>query len=445
MNDSVRRVAVQVIDELDSTVVDLVLPGGVEVAELIPAIADLVGDVDTDADPPAAWQLSRIGGGALDGSRTLTENGVHDGELLLLSTTEFAPVIRRDPDELGWGGDDTGTWPHGIGAAVGLWIAAAGAVAVGWASLLHDDAGRTVPAALLALGAAATLVMYRHRREPVAVTASALIVVLLAAALGLLVVPNGPGAANVLLAAAAGGAAAAMTLRFTRAGTVALVAVAAVAAVLTFSMIPAVLWTVPTVAVGAVMATASIGVLGLAARVSIALAGLTPALGSGDEDSCETIHGDGPMVRGNAILTGLLTGAAITATVGVALVALGPGLGTPWWAELGFAAAVATALLLRVRSHADTQRRCILLACGVCCATVVFAAIIAGLPQQATYPGAVAVAAGLAVVTSLPAASVSPLTRRAADGVEYLALAALLPLACWVAGVYGLVRGLTLW
>ena len=36
--------------------------------------------------------------------------------------------------------------------------------------------------------------------------------------------------------------------------------------------------------------------------------------------------------------------------------------------------------------------------------------------------------------------TVSPVVRRAVEVVEYLALAAVVPLACWVVGLYGLVR-----
>jgi hypothetical protein len=36
------------------------------------------------------------------------------------------------------------------------------------------------------------------------------------------------------------------------------------------------------------------------------------------------------------------------------------------------------------------------------------------------------------------------LARRAVDVLEYVAVAAVLPLACWVGDLYGLVRGLSL-
>lgn len=443
MSDAVRRVAVQISGESGGTVVDLALPGAVEVAELIPAIMDLVGSVDTES--PATWQLSRIGGPTLDASRSLTQNGVRDGELLLLTSSGIAPPAHRDPTGSSRADDDRNDWPPGLSRFAGLWLAIAGTVTVAWSGLMRADAIRTIPAALLTLGAAAAILPWRHRRDQATLTVSALIVVALATALGLLAVPDGPTAANVLLAAAAGSAAAATMMRVSRAGTIPLGAVATCGAILAVSMTPAALWSVSTPAVGALLVTASIGVLGLAPRFSIALSGLTPTLDIDAEPDRDVPHDDDQMVRGNAILTGLLTGAAIAAVVGTAAVALGSGQTAPWWVAATFVAVVAAALLLRARSHADTARRVVLIGTGTTCATVALGAAVVHLDRFATVPGALAVGIGFAVTTGLAGSTVSPLIRRAADLVEYLALAALLPLACWVGGVYGLVRGLTLW
>jgi hypothetical protein len=38
----------------------------------------------------------------------------------------------------------------------------------------------------------------------------------------------------------------------------------------------------------------------------------------------------------------------------------------------------------------------------------------------------------------------SPVVRRGIEVVDYLALAAVVPLACWVGGLFGFVRGLSL-
>jgi hypothetical protein len=39
---------------------------------------------------------------------------------------------------------------------------------------------------------------------------------------------------------------------------------------------------------------------------------------------------------------------------------------------------------------------------------------------------------------------VSPIGQRGIELLEYLALAAVLPLACWICGLYGAARGLNL-
>jgi hypothetical protein len=40
--------------------------------------------------------------------------------------------------------------------------------------------------------------------------------------------------------------------------------------------------------------------------------------------------------------------------------------------------------------------------------------------------------------------TVNPVVRRAVEVTEYLALATVVPLACWVGGLYGLIRGVSL-
>lgn len=466
VSDSVRRVSVQIDTLVDmligtdrgGTVIDVTLPSGVEVAELIPAIVDLaVGADGVDAESPTAWKLARVGGTVLDASRTLTENGIREGELLMLTGAASAPVTRAEaPPGLE---PAAGRW-HGARTALALWCPIAGTAAVVWTGLMRDDIGRTVPAAMLTVGAVAAVLPYRHRRDPLTATASALIVVMLAAVLGLLVVPDGPGPPNLMLAAAAAAAAAMVMARLTGVDIVGLTAVATGAAAVAISLIPAVLWPVPTVVIGVLTASLSMAVLAVAPRLSIALAGLTPAP-DGGPDAPGSLFDDAPaaprLVRGNAILTGILTGAAVTAVIGTTLIALGgvlvgqaarepgSGPGGPWWTGPLFTALLAAALVLRARSHADALRRGVLVGCGVGCATMAFTAVVIEHPGQASAWGALAVAIGLVAAGGRPSAPVSPLIRRAADVAECVVLAALAPLACWVAGVYGLVRGLALW
>jgi hypothetical protein len=66
-------------------------------------------------------------------------------------------------------------------------------------------------------------------------------------------------------------------------------------------------------------------------------------------------------------------------------------------------------------------------------------------PAQAHWAALLTVAAaGSLALGWLHGYPVSPVVRRAIELLEYLAVAAVLPLACWVVGLYGLVRGLSL-
>src|SRR5690606_16694041 len=178
VSDSVRRVSVQIDTLVDmligtdrgGTGIDVTLPPGVEVAELIPAIVDLaVGADGVDAGSPTAWKLARVGGTVLDASRTLTENGIREGELLMLTGAASAPVTRAEaPPGLE---PAAGRW-HGARTALALWCPIAGTAAVVWTGLMRDDIGRTVPAAMLTVGAVAAVLPYRHRRDPLTATAS---------------------------------------------------------------------------------------------------------------------------------------------------------------------------------------------------------------------------------------------------------------------------------
>ena len=62
-------------------------------------------------------------------------------------------------------------------------------------------------------------------------------------------------------------------------------------------------------------------------------------------------------------------------------------------------------------------------------------------PEHAHWVSLLAAAAGSPALSPLFGLTVSPVVRRAVEIVEYLALAAVVPMACWVGGLYGLVRG----
>ena len=122
---------------------------------------------------------------------------------------------------------------------------------------------------------------------------------------------------------------------------------------------------------------------------------------------------------------------ATTYTLG-SLARMGPGL---------FPAILGVLLVLRQRSHVDPCRRVWLFIAGIAALLSAFAVAVAAAPALAHWL-CVAAAVGCAACSwcfSRPI-ELSPLLRNAIQVVEYAALVSVIPLAFWVAGLYGLVR-----
>jgi hypothetical protein len=112
--------------------------------------------------------------------------------------------------------------------------------------------------------------------------------------------------------------------------------------------------------------------------------------------------------------------------------------------DAAFIALIALIVVLRVRTHVDGVRRISLAISAAFAATAGFAAAAVSAPGQAHLIGALAAATGAAALGWLLGLTVSPIFVRAVEVAEYLALAAIVPMACWVGGIYGLARGLSL-
>jgi type VII secretion integral membrane protein EccD len=285
-----------------------------------------------------------------------------------------------------------------------------------------------------AVAAVAAVVVRRSQHDELPCVALSVIAVVYAAVAGFLTVPAGPSAANSLLAAAASCSMAALLLRLTGCGTVCLTAIASSTALAAVAAAVGVLWTLPAEAVGAALAILSLGALGLAARLSIMIA----ALSSADVDEAQA-------VLGHQTLTGLVTGSSSSAALASALVALGDlEDGGSWASGAAFIAVVGLVLLLRARTHSHVSRRIALVAGGGLSLAAGFAVSVVSAPAQAHWMTVLATIAGAGSLGSLWGLTFSPVARRAVEVLEYLALAAVMPLACWVVGLYGLVRGLSL-
>jgi len=420
---SVCRLSVHADQNGRPVTVDMALPSGTPVGALLPTIVALA-EQNLD-ESPQRWRLDRLSGVSLDESITLADNGVHDGELLLLAASD-APslgVVRwgrfRTAAEACSPKDESPVVP-GIAC---VWAAVVAALAL-FGSVSEHSSIRLIVAAIGACIAAAMAVTGRS-------AAAAGAAVSLAAATGFLAVPSGPAPANGFLAAAAAASMSLVLLRCTDELSSTLVATACFSTLAAVAVIVAVVAVVPVETVGAILSVVAVGVQALSGRISILLSGLTMP-----------VEIDERAIRGHATLTGLVGGCSAAAALGTVLVAVGcHRYGGPSLPSTGFAAVIGVVLLLRMRTHVDAVRRRALEVAGLASVSASFAIFVTAHPAQVGWASAALIAAGLGA-TRPP--RLNAVAVRAVEIAEYAALVAVIPLACWVGGLYAMVRGASL-
>ncbi|MET0473311.1 MAG: type VII secretion integral membrane protein EccD [Mycobacterium sp.] len=417
---SVRRVCVHTDRDGDPVTVDVALPSGAPVGELVPAIVDMVdGRLSQDA-AAAHWRLDRVTGGPLDEALSLVDNGIHDGELLTLSrrhTPALGPA-RTEPAHAAatapQSGVDLAKWlPETFCASACTLTSVALAASAG-------SSHATPNLIVAAVGTLAAAVMSATTGYGIG---SSLAVVALASATGFLAVPSVPAAPNAFLAAAAALCASLLTLRLSGRMSQAMTATAAFSLPSAFATAVA----MPAAGAGAALSSAGLALLAMAPRLSVLAARL--AIDDGDlADRVDSAH---------ATLSGLVVGGAAAVATGAIVVTTGGAAGSP--AVLAFTGILAVVLLLRARVYADPIRRIALAAAGFASAA---ACLLHGLAIHPEYAGAVG---GVLVAIALVAVrrpTMGAFWSRMLDRFEYVALAAVVPVAGWVAGVYDLVGGL---
>ncbi|MCG5431810.1 type VII secretion integral membrane protein EccD [Mycobacterium sp. MYCO198283] len=417
-----------------ATAVDLALPAGVPVVELLPPIVDMLhrrpGAPRWQAG--GRWQLSRPGQPPLNVFATLAGSAVADGELLVLDTAaqhHRGPVFDAVAETVARAStrafDEHSARRLADMAAV-LFTALSAVVTVIAAGRQPDPGLAVAPAVFAITSLAAAGVARRRCGTPIAVLPWCSVV--FAGAAGATAVPGSPGSAHAVLAAVAAGCAAVVAARLRELSAVAALAVVmtagAIAAAAALDTSIGVPWrsSAPVVAIG--------GVLLLAAAPAMALrAGGTPL---------PTAHPVTPpdaelataAARTRTLFTGLVCGAAATAAAGSGLTVL---TADGHLAAMLCGATVSAALLLRSRSHTDAVQRIAVTAAGGAPA-VVLAGTALPAPWAAVAAGVAA--AGALALGYLRSAPVTPVGRRAVDLVEYAAVAVAVPIAWWAAGVF---------
>jgi type VII secretion integral membrane protein EccD len=430
----------------------LSLPAGVPVAALIPAIVDILdghGVEASDGLEARRYQLSCPGAAPLITSATLAQNGIRDGEVLVLTQSSAPPAPPHYDDvaeavsaTLDAAGRTGPSVRRRDATRVTSAVAAASLAGIGALALIRNAfstnaTGATVGVAastgLLALLAAT--VAHRGYRDATAGLALNVIAAGFAGVAGFLAVPGGPGPANVVLAATATAAASVLASRVSGCGAVPLAAVACVATIIALGALAGVITAAPLRAIGSVSALASLGLLGVAPRVSITLAGLSPQRSPAPDVGARAIRADN-------WLAGLLAALVSMAAVGAIVTVLA---GAPRLCCIAFGGLTGALLMLRARSD-DGLRTLVFLGCGIAIVAATFGVVALSMLRSGSWVAAMTAtlaAAAIYLGSVAPTISISPLLRRGVEVLECLALVALVPVTSWVCGLYTAVRGLS--
>ncbi|MDF0531754.1 type VII secretion integral membrane protein EccD [Tsukamurella sp. 8F] len=478
--------------------VDLLIP------ELLRIVAPRAGVALEDAWS-TPWQLSRVGGQPLPGTATPSGVGISGGDVLVLSPAPEVdvPAVFDDVfDTVAGHLAPARRWDERAAAIVGLTLAGLAclaAVVLAWriAGRPVSPAGVSVvggpslAAASTACGAVVMLgcaVLAARRGTGLVSAGLGLCAVLLAGGFGAVAVPmsdgDGRGAPHLLLALCAAATTALVTARLTGRGLAAHTAV--VTAACLGSGAAAIVMCAPgrRIAAAAAVATVGYALLCSAPRIGAALGRLplphVPAAGERidpvDADPPPTVAGldavalggrsadpantsedsadasgrtaservDAPRARAaDAATGGVVVGAALAAACG--LVTVGTAGREIPTQNLAFVLVVATVLCLRGRTHADPVQAGVTVSAGALAAGATACGLASG---YGWWP--VVGSAGLAGIALLalacgvfaPRRTFTPVQRRFAELGEYLLIASVAPLLCWVWDAFAFMRNL---
>ncbi|MFY1688250.1 type VII secretion integral membrane protein EccD [Plantactinospora sp. WMMB782] len=441
--------------------IDLTLPDRSPLAELLPALLTHAGESLADAGTATGgWVLRRADGAVLEPARSLAGHRIRDGEVLHLTPARTDwPELEYDDlvDAITTGSARLGgSWGPRYTRASGLAVAAL-AVLLSLVALLRAGPPWPAPAGW-ATGAAALLLaagvlLARAGGDTGVGAVSALVALPLAAAGGGLALAadrplTGLGAPH-LLAAGAALLLAALVGLFGVVDRAALFVAAATVGLLTV----AAGWLTTLDALDAADTAAVVAGLGLV--LSPALAGLSirlaampmPVLPRGAADLVRAAPQPpraavyAAVLRADSLLCGMVGGLAlVVATCQVLLVRAG---GT---ATVTLAAVLTVGFLLRARLYPIARQRAPLLLVGLTGAVgLVGGPVMADRSDLLTLVGPGLVLAGALVAllaVRYSTGSPGPRLSRYAELLEVLVVLTVVPLLCWVLGLYGYVRGL---
>lgn len=440
---------------------DLALPEQASVAEVLPGLLNKAGEHLADEGvPDGGWVLRSADGTPLTLGRTLGSHRIRDGEILhLVPRRTDWPELEYDDlvDAVAAGsGRLSSSWSAWHTRASGL-AAAVVAMLVVLVTVLREGAPWSQPACWL-LGLAAVLVsagvVLARVVGDAGAGALAGVVSLPFAALGggLLLAGNDSapqiGAPHLLAAAA----------------TVLLVGIACYLGIVDHGSLfaGAVSSGVLGVAGGWLATSDSLDAVDVSAILGAALLAFSPTLASlairlgrlpmpilprstsdlvRDDPQLPRKHVYGAVVRADGLLTGMLIGVSVTLSICQVLLVRADGR-----SAVIFVALLTIGCLLRARLYPIVKQRMLLLVPGtVGAAGLAIGPITSGRADATTLVVPVMLLAGVLVAfvgLRYSARPPNPYLGRSAELLEVVVILALVPVACSVLGLYGIVRGL---
>ncbi|HEY0450501.1 type VII secretion integral membrane protein EccD [Actinophytocola sp.] len=442
------------------TRIDVALPAGVAVADLLPMLLEMAKEATPDGGARhGGWCLAKLGDAPLDPSRTLASLGVVDGELLQLrrrAENPPPPLYDDVVDAIAESSPDSyRPWTKQTARRIG-YIAGALALIVAAVTVLmtgplfggsHIGAAVTAGAAAVVAVALGAVIARAYQEETTGVLIAAAGGLPMAFVSGLYIVPGATGRASLLLASALVVIVASASIMLIGAGVTTFVAAGTAAMIGVVAFAVGTLIAHPAAGIAAGTAAISLAGLSILPRLTIQLARLPlPNVpGSAEDLKEDTGFPDYRSIERRAglaheYMTGMIIGCGVAAAISAIITA---GKGDAW--AIAMAVAATLVLLLRARTYANGSQAIALLATGMLSAAGI---VIGWLIGADTFDRLLWVfgslvliaAASLVLGVIFPDQRFSPPLRRTVEIIEAICIAVLLPLALAVMDLYGALR-----
>jgi type VII secretion integral membrane protein EccD len=436
----------------------LALPSDVPLADLLPTLLHYAGGETSGDNASGGWALSRLGGMALDSSRTPSQLEVRDGELLYLRPRGGeAPMLVFDDvvDAVATSTNERADrWRPATTRIFGLVL---GTIALlgGAAVLLFTGPPQLLPG-VIGLGSALVMlivavILSRAVGDSGAGVVISAVAMVYAAVGGLLIAAGdsslgGLAGPHVLLAVTA-------VLVVTVVASIGVVdaapfflATALVTVALQLTAGVCLLFAVAPPAAAAIVAMVAFATLPALPMFAYRLARLpiptVPTEAEALKSDTETVDGASVLLR-SARAEGFLTGMlGAISVIGAAAALATSTAGTP-----GVALAAVLGLVLMARARlfrSRAQRLCLLTGGSIALGATIFA-LFDSAGYEARLTAILGITIAIAVISigfalARRASRRSPIWGRMLDILEIVLILGLVPLAMWVCGLYGWIR-----